>query len=151
MLGSALPFYEPNMAGLQGPRGCEPLLFSPRARIARSMPDWYAPRSKQFNGLQTPQQVTQLNVNRGLLIFELKAIPGSQQAGYAQLCISQADAKQSVPIGWFGLIWPNGGGTVMTQVLSYQQHSALTTLAWWMVSSVNGGCVCNVFEQEYYG
>src|SRR5271168_403090 len=63
---------ESNAAGTSGPRGCDPLAWSPRQRIARSQPDWKAPKTSQFQITAAPQKIVSYNVHRGLLTLELK-------------------------------------------------------------------------------
>src|SRR5271163_3724326 len=95
---------ETNAAGTSGPRGCDPLAWSPRQRIARSQPDWKAPKTSQFQITAAPQKIVSYNVHRGLLTFELKVPFGSGPMGFAQICMSQADALVATPLGFFGVV-----------------------------------------------
>lgn len=151
MLGSALQF-ERTAAGTSGPRGCEPLAWSPPSRIARSAGHWYAPRTAQFLLTTTPQRVVKANVNRAILAIMFDTPPGSGPLGEAVLCATQKDALLTPALGPFGSVWPNGGGVKTSHVISYTQWGALATNEWWAVVSVSTtGCVLNVLEQEYYG
>jgi hypothetical protein len=142
---------ERDPSGRMGPKGCDPLAWSPPQRIPRSLPLWRAPQITGITLTATPQLIVQPDPLRALLIFELNEPPGSAGAGYAQICPTQHDAQQVPPNGFFGISWPQGTGMKLTTMLSYEQQGAITTDGWWGVCSAGQTCHCSVYARQYYG
>jgi hypothetical protein len=142
---------EANYAGLQGPRNCDPLLWSPPERVARSIPLWKEPITSVYTLTSTPQQVVRFNQHRALLVFQFTIPFGSQQPGSAQICKSRKDCLQLQGIGMFCVVYPMGGGVSKTETLSYHQHGPLPCYEWWAKSTNSGDGQLSVLEAEFHG
>jgi hypothetical protein len=159
MLGSAFNpahHYDRNPAGLQGPRGCDPLAWAPRQRLARSMPDWYPPRMSQYNpaaGVIT--QIAKLNEHRALLTITVEITTSAP--GVGQVLLSPIRDRLNPPRMWVKQVSsrPVGISTTLTNddhfQFTYVRDGATTTWEWFALFLGQGSATINVLEAEYYG
>jgi hypothetical protein len=160
MIGSAFNpayRYERTAGGESGPRGCDPLAWSPRARIARAQPDWYAPRSAPFTLSATPVKVALLNVNRGVISFAARITQPVQNAGGVILSISERESAAGrfticLPAVYLAAGSPAPVVFHVCKQFSYQCDGALVNSEWWgRTFDAPSAATLTVTEWDYYG
>jgi hypothetical protein len=149
--------YERNAGGESGPRGCDPLAWSPRSRIARAQPDWFSPVVAQFTLSGTPLKVASLDSSRAVISFAGRITQVVQQGGGIILSPSERDCANNrfticLPAVYLAAGSPQPVVFHACKQYSYERDGALVNAEWWakLLDAPASGAL-TVTTWTYYG